>query len=551
MSLTQMSISAGVLVIAIVLIRAVGLNRLPKTTFLVLWGVALFRLLVPVAIPARFSFYSAFREILSNASSGNTATDTAESGLYWLVLGGEATRAQSQGAVAQGQAFSMPWDIIWLVGMFALAIVFAVIYFKSHRGFRFAMLIRDNDFLNKWLAGRRLMRPIAIMQTDRILTPVAVGLIRPRIILPKCVDISDTQLLSHILIHEYYHIRRLDALWKILLVCAVCIHWFNPLVWVMFVLASRDLELTCDELVIRHFGTETETKTAYAYSIIGMAERRNKFASLLYNGFSKNAAEERIKSIMKMRRKSIMSLSVAIILVTVLTVGTLTVLAADRQADKQETLPTRSVVIHNADGSLSLNESEVLMGSLDNVTTENLEALNDLLAEMGMYVTQTVIKVTDGDMAEMRSFGTLEELRERFGEDITFYTSVSWMSAFDADGIVATDWEFGDSDRFSIRVSNSDEFGIRFGTFHIDESGMRSFESLDGLREYFGEIEVKLFSATGPVLPDIYGMDEFVIFWKGEYIDLLSDQEIYAMILDGATMGDIVDVLVARLRSER
>jgi len=98
------------------------------------------------------------------------------------------------------------------------------------------------------------------MQSDRITTPVAVGIIKPWIILPKFMDLNDTQLLRYVFTHEYYHIRRFDALWKMIFVFALCIHWFNPMVWVMFILACRDIELTCDEMVIRHFGGRVNDK---------------------------------------------------------------------------------------------------------------------------------------------------------------------------------------------------------------------------------------------------------------------------------------------------
>jgi hypothetical protein len=137
---------------------------------------------------------------------------------------------------------------------------------------------------------------------------------------------SDKQLLNYVLTHEYYHIKRFDSLWKLLFVFALCVHWFNPMAWVMFVLVNRDLELTCDEMVIRRFGTEI--KTAYAYSLIGMAEQRSRF-TILYNGFSKNAAEERIISIMKTKKLSFISVISAIVLVFVLTAGAMATSAAN------------------------------------------------------------------------------------------------------------------------------------------------------------------------------------------------------------------------------
>ena len=318
-----MSISAGILVIAVVLIRSIGLNRLPKLSFLVLWGVTLFRLLVPVAIPARFSFYSIFRGIVNSLFQNHSAEIASGNGLSGNEMGILFLRVEE---AVGGQASIIPWaTVVWIAGIASLLIFFSAVYYKSHRDLRFATVINDNEFLSKWIAKHRLRRPIAIMQSDKITTPLAVGIIKPRIILPKGIDMSDTQLLSHVLIHEFHHIKRFDALWKLLLVFAVCIHWFNPLVWVMFILANRDMELICDEMVINHFGAEK--KTAYAYSLIGMAEQRKKFTSLLNSGFSKNAAEERIESIMKKSKKSIVSIIVAVVVVVVLAIGTMSAFA--------------------------------------------------------------------------------------------------------------------------------------------------------------------------------------------------------------------------------
>ena len=210
--------------------------------------------------------------------------------------------------------------------MISALLFFAVIYFKNLKTLRFSTLIKDNGFLSEWLANNRLLRPIAIMQSDRIKSPFAAGLIKPRIILPKSLDMNDKQLLNYVLTHEHYHIKRFDAFWKLLLLLAVCVHWFNPMMWIMFVLANRDLELTCDEAVIHRFGATT--KKDYAYMLIGLAEQGGKFAPL-YNSFSKNSIEERIVSIMTTKRKSFVSIALAVVIVATLTVGTLTVFAAE------------------------------------------------------------------------------------------------------------------------------------------------------------------------------------------------------------------------------
>ena len=325
MSILQMSIIAGALVTAVVLIRAVALNRLPKKMFLVLWGVVLVRLLVPVAIPINIdignnAIGSIAEWVLPNSSAyllvGNVTPNPA---MDFSGIPGIATEQTAE--TPQGAVFWIAPTIIWLVGMVAAFIFFAVIFIKNHRTLRFATLIKDNDFLYKWLAEHRHIRPIAIMQSDRITSPFAIGVIKPRIILPKSMDMNDRQLLDYVLAHEYFHIKRFDAFWKMLLLLAVCVHWFNPFVWVMFVLANRDLELTCDEAVIRRFGATT--KKAYAYMLISMAKQKGKFAPL-YSGFSKNAVQERIVSIMKVKKSSVISVALAVVLVAMLGFGALT-----------------------------------------------------------------------------------------------------------------------------------------------------------------------------------------------------------------------------------
>ena len=87
-----------------------------------------------------------------------------------------------------------------------------------------------------------------------ISSPLTYGILHPVILLPKKLDRNDQAALKYVLTHEYVHIRRFDAITKILFAAVLCIHWFNPLVWVMYVLANRDIELSCDAWVIRMMG---------------------------------------------------------------------------------------------------------------------------------------------------------------------------------------------------------------------------------------------------------------------------------------------------------
>ena len=416
MSLMQMGISAGLLVIVIVLIRAVALNKLPKTAFLILWGVVLVRLLIPVSIPAQFSIYSAVTgfvgAVLSDSTTENTLPPDAGNAFevsappVWTASQPEIP-AGAYDAIPQRPAFSIaPFTAIWFAGTFVVFIFFAVIFIKNHRTLRCAIRIRNNAFLAQWLEEYRLLRPISILQSDKITTPLAVGLIKPRIILPKCMDLSNTQLLHHVLHHEYYHIKRFDALWKILLTIALCIYWLNPLVWVMYILANRDLELTCDEMVLRHFGEET--KTTYAYSIISMAEQRSRYA-LLYNGFSKNAAEERIISIMKNKKSSLLSVFISAILICVLTFGTLAVLAAntERDVDFDSQYPT----LYDAAQPAQAAETYVPSQSYEDETDNSYQLYDSYQQYDEDYITIEADIVSAAPQSPFRIATTLEEVR--------------------------------------------------------------------------------------------------------------------------------------------
>jgi len=169
-----------------------------------------------------------------------------------------------------------------------------------------------------------MIRHIQVRQSDRIAAPLTYGIWKPVILFPKTTDWQDIANLRYVLTHEITHIRRFDILTKWLLAAALCVHWFNPLVWAMYFLANRDIELSCDEAVVKTFGESK--KSAYAMALIGLEENRGMFSPLCTN-FSKNSIEERIVAIMKMKKKSILGLILTVVMVSALTVGTLAVFA--------------------------------------------------------------------------------------------------------------------------------------------------------------------------------------------------------------------------------
>ncbi len=306
MSLFQMSVAGGVLILLIVVIRALAIHRLPKTTFLALWMIAALRLLLPFSIPLPFNIHiglDIFSNVVQELPSGNIAS----------TLPGDSPPSYDIGTAVPSPATEhiSTFEILWLVGVLLLALYFFISYFRSMRKFR--MSIPDNTpYIQNWLAAHQISRPLAVRSSDLISSPLTYGILRPVILLPKKLDRNDPVALKYVLTHEYVHIRRFDAITKILFAAVLCIHWFNPFVWVMYVLANRDIELSCDAWVIRMMGEKN--RSSYALMLIKMEERRNGMSALCSH-FGKNAISERIEAIMKFKKTSILACAFALVLV--------------------------------------------------------------------------------------------------------------------------------------------------------------------------------------------------------------------------------------------
>ena len=350
MSLLQMSFSGAILILVIVVIRALAINKLPKKTFLALWGIALFRLLIPFTVPASFSVYSLMKYF---APTHSLSEEISKGNMEPIIPYRNVAAIPTAPVDGKIQNSISLWVIIWLSGMLICAVVFTVSYFKCRKEFKTSLPVR-NEYTQKWINEHQILRSIEIRQSDRISTPLTYGVFHPVILLPKTVDRIDRKSLGYILAHEYVHIRRFDTVTKLIATFALCLHWFNPGVWVMYVLANRDIELSCDEAVIRLFGEST--RSSYAMAIIQMAEVKSGITPLCSN-FSKNAIEERIVAIMKFKKSSFIALALACALV--LTVGATFATSANateasNTGEKVESIVSDEVILSrtNDDGKI-------------------------------------------------------------------------------------------------------------------------------------------------------------------------------------------------------
>lgn len=246
--LMHMSISGGILIILIMALRMLAVKRLPKKVFVLLWEIAALRLLITLDLPLRYGIVS-------------------------------PVVVHAEKAVLD---VSRPADAL--------------------------PVSKDEDEILRMLV--KIPERVKIYVSDRTSTPLTVGMVQSRIILPKQLR-ADRIDLKYVLAHEMVHIRRADNVLKMIMLMVACIHWFNPLAWMMYLFFDRDIELSCDERVLEIYGEKQKKK--YAETLLDLAETQYQW-SLFLNGFGKSAIQERIVAIMNFKKISIAGIVCAVLL---------------------------------------------------------------------------------------------------------------------------------------------------------------------------------------------------------------------------------------------
>lgn len=335
MSVINMSIMAVPLIAAIAVIRFFAVHKLPKKTFYVMWAIVLYQLFIPFNLFAQLDVPSHIADLSDKVTENtiNTADttniiieNTSHSVLYDIFDTIDNTVNPINVNVS-----SLP--LIWLAGFLCCAAYFIVTHLKFRRIYAQALPV-DSTFVRSWKVeySDSMRRKVKITQSELITSPITYGIFHPVILLPKTTDYNNEATLKYILLHEYTHIRRFDVLAKLLLVTALSVHWFNPFVWLMYMLANRDIELSCDETVVRksNANTSVNIKSDYALTLLALEEKKSvsalgvnfsrntHFARNVH--FGRNVMKERIESIMKIQKKSIPRIINAGILIFIITI---------------------------------------------------------------------------------------------------------------------------------------------------------------------------------------------------------------------------------------
>ena len=303
LKIINMSISASWLVLAVLLLRFV-LKKAPKWVNVLLWGIVAVRLAFPFSIESALSLIPSAETIspgimMDTVPSIQTGVP-AINNVINPVIG--SSLAPAPGASANPLQIWIPiLSMIWVAGVAILLVYTAVSYWRLRRKVSKAVILRDNIF-----------------QSENVASPFVLGIIKPRIYLPFNMNGQD---LEHVVAHEQAHIRRRDHWWKPLGFLLLTIHWFNPLMWLAYVLLCRDIELACDEKVIKEL--DNELRADYAQALVVCSVNRRMIAACPL-AFGEVGVKERVKSVMNYKKPTFWVIILAVITCAVVAVCFLT-----------------------------------------------------------------------------------------------------------------------------------------------------------------------------------------------------------------------------------
>ncbi|MBO5036333.1 MAG: hypothetical protein J6D42_04565 [Clostridia bacterium] len=311
----QMSIASGIAIIFVIIFRLL-LKSAPKIFSYMLWAVVLFRLLCPINIMSDFSLAGIFTEkieeftdavnyqptdfedVIGEIEPDNIVTTTVTPRHSTIHIGNTTFPNEPEITVRRSVGII---ETIWISGIIAIAGYNLIGFIKLKRKLVGSVMIDEGVYIS-----------------DGIPSPFVVGLIFPKIYIPS--DLSDDEK-EYIICHEKHHIRRHDNIIKAIAFVALCIHWFNPLVWIAFSLFVKDMEMSCDEAVIRKFGDNI--KADYAQSLLDFSIGKNAYSATPL-AFGEGNTETRIKNIAKFKKPAHIVIIAAIAIVSISTVVLIT-----------------------------------------------------------------------------------------------------------------------------------------------------------------------------------------------------------------------------------
>lgn len=360
LKLVNLSISASWLILAVLVLRVV-LKKAPKWVMPLLWGVVALRLVCLFSIESALSLIPSAETIPSEI-----VTETREPVLYEQATLDIVTNPTLPSAAEvpvgvsrqQAQVDFNIYSVLWLAGMAALLVHALVSAGKLKRKLATAILLRDN-----------------IYESEFVDSPFVFGVVKPNIYLPMHMDEGTA---AYVIAHEHAHLARRDHWWKVLGYLVLALHWFNPLVWVAYILFCRDIELACDEKVVK--GLDGAARADYSQALLSCAAPGRAVAACPL-AFGEGNIKTRVKSALHYKKPAFWVAAAAVLAVVIVAVCFLTNLRSDIDAEtllgtSRGEITRISVKMGEADGGeeyrMSTEEIKTVLSLLDAAEYERL-----------------------------------------------------------------------------------------------------------------------------------------------------------------------------------
>lgn len=303
LTIVNMSISASWIVLAILVLRIL-LKKAPKWIMVLLWGIVGIRLICPFSFESILSLIPSAETISPEIMLDRTPQINSGFPGFNNVINPVISNSLSPDPVASANPLQI-WipllGVVWVIGIAFMLVYTAISYWCVKRKVGTAVLLRDNIF-----------------QSERVVSPFVLGIVRPKIYVPFGMNAQD---MEHVIAHENAHLRRKDHWWKPLGFLILTIHWFNPLVWLGYVLLCRDIELACDEKVIRDLNTSQ--KADYSQALLTCSVNRRMIAACPL-AFGEVGVKDRVKSVLNYKKPAFWIVVAGIIVSVIMAVCFLT-----------------------------------------------------------------------------------------------------------------------------------------------------------------------------------------------------------------------------------
>lgn len=426
----EMSI-LGSVVIAITILARLLLKKKSKSLIMILWAAVAIRLICPISIESSFSLFNLLPQrtavtakveehvanndklvnnVISNEASSNIVTNTntnvaAQNNTHInnvvntkssnnevmapAVIANEESVAKSP-AIEESSSISVGTilGIVWATGALAFLAYVVFSYASLSKRLKDATEIEDN-----------------VYESDKIPSPFVFGLIKPRIYVPIGLGETEKRL---ILTHEKIHIKKGDYLSKIVGMVCVCIHWFNPVVWLAFMLFEQDTEMRCDETVLRELGSDIKEKYSLSLVSFAMRNRDMRYAVLPVSfskaKFNKNEVTIRVKNLISYKRGS--KVVATIIAVTLVAVSTACSLNA--KGDEPSSKDTTETEVTEVSETTEVKETE----TTSETTIETEETTSETTAEVTETEETTIETTLETEAEEVSVFDELTAISE-------------------------------------------------------------------------------------------------------------------------------------------